>query len=327
MSAIVPFEFNQTAVALNRRRENSINQEAMIGKAGFPVLSIKGKVFTLVKDSVRKVLEREIEGEMIPRSSIDLAVLRANTKSRVFYGKSYVEGDSDGEKPKCFSNDGVAPDPQSAEKQAAKCAVCPHAVWGSKASTDGREAKGTACAPNIRLAVAAPDAPDTAFLLRVPPASRTSFSDAVKLVDVHGKDYNEVVFRVSFDKEAATPKLQFKPVGLLADDVLAKAKARFEDEVVVDIVGLTPAAAPAAAPAPTPQLPLTTYQGGDEEDDAPAPAPAPTPAPAPEPAKRTRAKATPAPAPAPKPPADDEDDAGGDDLVGSLNALLSGTDD
>ena len=330
MTAIIPFEFKAPAVALNRRRENSINRDAMLGVAGFPVLSIKGKVFTLVKDSERKVLTRVIDGEEEPISAISLAVVRANIKARVYYDKGYVEGESDGAKPKCFSNDGIAPDPSVAvaDRQAAKCQMCPHAVWGTKVSRDGQEAKGTACSPNIRLAVADPNAPDTVFLLRVPPASRTNFSDAVKLADAHDKDYNQVVFRVAFDKDAPSPKLTFRPTGILSDATAAAVAAKWEDPTVLDIVGTVGKETPALpAPAPAAPPPLAP---AEDEDDAPAlgaaaeePAPAPAPAPA---ARKTTRKATPAPAPAPAPAADDEDEGGGD-LLSSLSALLNSKDD
>ena len=100
MSAIVPFNFAAPAIAA-ARRVSKVNQDVMIGGAGFPVISIKGKVFTLVKDNERKVLTRKITDddgnvEEMPISSLNLVVARANVKSRVFYAGAYVEGDSDG---------------------------------------------------------------------------------------------------------------------------------------------------------------------------------------------------------------------------------------
>ena len=241
MSAIVPFNFAAPAIAAPRR-VSKINQDVMIGGAGFPVISIKGKVFTLVKDNERKVLTRKITDddgnvEEMPISSLNLVVARANVKSRVFYAGAYVEGDSDGAKPTCFSHDGVAPDPGADKPQAKNCQLCPHAVWGSKPAQPGAEAKGTACGVNTRLAVVDPKHPGTAFLLRVPAGSRMNFNDAVKLADVHGKDYNQVVMKISFDNEAPSPKLKFHPVGFPSDEVQVKLDALFEDQVVRDIVG------------------------------------------------------------------------------------------
>lgn len=340
MSAIVPFDFSAPAVALGRRRANSINADAVMGATGFPVLSIKGKVFALVKDSERKVLTRVIDGEEIPVSNLPLAVVRANTKARVFYGKSYVEGESDGTKPSCFSHDGVAPDPGAEQAQAKNCQLCPHAVWGSKLSADGQGGKGTACAVNTRLAVVDPAFPTTPFLLRVPAGSRSNFSDAVKLVDAHGKDYNEAVFRVSFDKDAPSPKLTFRPNGMLGDDVLAAVRALWNDPVVLDIVGVGPASAaplgaeevaaalaadaavieakrsakkPAALPAPAVTV--------DEDDVAAVLA-----APAPTKPKATKAEVAAVPAKAAVKPAPvDADDTS--DLLNGLRGLLGNKDD
>ena len=57
--AVNPFDFAVPAVA-QPRRNSKINAEVMSGGAKFPSLSIKGKVFTLVKDDSRKVLTRKI---------------------------------------------------------------------------------------------------------------------------------------------------------------------------------------------------------------------------------------------------------------------------
>lgn len=253
MSAIVPFNFAVPAVA-SARRVSKINQDVMTGGAGFPVISIKGKVFTLIKDNERKVLTRAITDEdgnveHMPIAALSLVVARANSKSRVYYAGAYVEGDSDGSKPTCFSHDGHAPDANADKPQAKNCQVCPHAVWGSKPAMPGMEAKGTACSVNTRIAVVDPKYPATAFLLRVPAGSRPAFNDAVKLADQHGKDYNQVVMKISFDNEAPSPKLKFQPVGFPSDEVQAKIDALFEDQVVRDIVGV---AQPRAADVPLP---------------------------------------------------------------------------
>lgn len=242
MSAIVPFNFAVPAVA-TARRVSKINQDVMTGGASFPVISIKGKVFTLIKDNERKVLTRAITDEdgnveHMPIAALSLVVARANSKSRVYYAGAYVEGDSDGAKPTCFSHDGLAPDANADKPQSNNCQICPHAVWGSKPAMPGMEAKGTACSVNTRIAVVDPKYPATAFLLRVPAGSRPAFNDAVKLADQHGKDYNQVVMKISFDNEAPSPKLKFQPVGFPSDEVQAKIDALFEAQVVRDIVGV-----------------------------------------------------------------------------------------
>lgn len=326
MSAIVAFDFNAPAVVQNQgRRVSAINQDAITGAgSGFPVLSIKGKNFTLVKDKERKVLTRKVvdddgNEEVVPISNLNLAVVRANARSRVFYAKTYVEGADDGTKPTCMSGDGKTPDANVDEPQSASCQTCPHAVWGT-----GQGGKGTACSVNTRLAVVDPKYPTTRFLLRVPAGSRANFNEQLRRVDAHGKDYNEAAFRVSFDPEAPTPKLVFELKGLLATDVAAQVAAAYDDPLTLDIVGLG-----AKASAPRAETPAPT----------PAPAPALSAPPAPAPARRPAVIdddedsgiGDPAPAPDTKPAATRVAKPAvvdnGDDLMSGLTALLGAKDD
>jgi len=332
MSAIIPFDFATPAAAVSRRRANSINADQIIGRAGFPVFSIKGKVFAIVKDNERRVLTRVIDDEEMPVQALSLTIVRANAKARVFYGKGYVEGDSDGAKPTCFSYDGVTPDATIDEPQHAKCQLCAHSQWGSKVSTDGGAGKGTACTVNTRLAVVDPKAPETVYLMRVPAGSRTNFSDAVKIADGHGKDYNEVVMRIGFDQEAPSPKLTFRPTGVLGDEAFAKIEALFDDPTVKDIVGVPSvrmaqevAAVTTVAPvtrqiaAPAKPAPLPVVVTDDEVETALA-APAKV-----VPAKVVPVKAKPAPVKATPAASDSASDAAG--LLSDLTSLIGATDD
>lgn len=118
----------------------------------FPVLSIKGKVFTLNKDGESTRLMRPDAPDEVLQS-IQLTVVRANPNARVFYADAYVEGaEGDATRPTCYSNDGKSPAADTRDRQCEKCALCPHAVWGT-----GNEGKGTACTVNTRLAVVAPE--------------------------------------------------------------------------------------------------------------------------------------------------------------------------
>lgn len=338
-TAVIPFNFAAPAVALAKKRESSLNSALMVGTAAaYPVLSIKGKMFTLVKDDTRKPLTRSVTNEdgsieQMPVTSLPLAIVHGNAKSRVFYLKGYSDGDSDGQSPTCYSHDGVAPDASADTPQAKKCQICPHAAWGSKVRNDGGEAKGTACAPRTRLAVADPNNPAAPFLLNLPPASRSNLSNAVKLIESHGKDFNEVAFRVSFDMEAPTPKLVFTPYGMLNDDALVKIRALRDDPVVAEIIGVAnprpddapapAAAAPAAAPAPAVK-PKATVVADDEIESALAGTPLAEPVKAKPKAEPAKPKAEPVKAKPAAPVTLDADAAG---LLSSLGDLLGSTDD
>jgi hypothetical protein len=263
MTAIIPFNFAAPAAPnLAKRRDDSANAAFMSAGPAYPVLSIKGKIFTMVKGDSRKALVRTLKdpttGEAVetPLASLTLAVVNGNPRARVYYLKGFTEGDDASQKPSCFSYDGAHPDAAARSPQAKSCAACPHAVWGSKVRTDNGEAKGTACVPRTRLAITDAAHPTVPFMLDLPPASHKSWRDAVSLIDAHGKIFDEVAFKVSFDLAAATPKLIFEPAGLLTAQAAAAVQAMKQDPLVADILGVpTPradaaAAAPAASPSP-----------------------------------------------------------------------------
>jgi hypothetical protein len=245
MSAIIPFDGSAKLPAYLSKPNPllaEINRDVVGAGPAFTVLSIKGKVFTLVRGSEKKVLTREIDGEEEAVQSLQVTVVRANTKSRVFYAKAYTEGESDGSKPTCFSHDGVAPDPSASDKQCKTCQGCPQNVWGVK---DG---KGTACSVNTRLAMVDPNNMGEPFLLRVPAASRAGYAEVCKAAAARNIPYNAMVLRMSFDKEAPAPKLVFKIAGLLDDATYEKVSALYEDDLTKGIVGVHEAAPALAAP-------------------------------------------------------------------------------
>jgi len=248
MSNIIPFTAGAKLPAYlqNRAALAVINSDVTNGSS-YPTLSIKGKVFTLSKDNQKKILTKADDPDEVLQS-INLVVIRANKNSRVFYAKAYNEDDSEGAKPTCQSSDGISPSAHVAAPQAAKCQLCPHAVWGSKAGDTG---KGTACSVNTRLAIADPDNVEEPWLLRVPAGSRSNFSDACKVADSRGLVYNCVVLKVGFDPTAPSPKLTFKPIGLVSDEAYEKVSKLYASDDVLEIVGLTERRH-VALPAPTP---------------------------------------------------------------------------
>ena len=315
--------------------------------SGFGVLSIKGKVFTLVKDKQKKVMMRLDEPDEVLQS-INLTVVRANKNARVFYAKAYSEDDAEGgasKMPDCYSGDGNAPAADAKDPQAKKCQLCPHAVWGT-----GNQGKGTACSVNTRLAVVDPDNVGEPLLLRVPAGSRANFADACKVADSRGLPYNSVVFKVGFDPAAPSPKLTFKPIGLAAEEAYAKISAMYESDEIKDIVGLLPHAPRAAAVEDdTPELTadeldaaLETKKAMDTAKAKAAAKPAPKPAPAEDitmddiddvvakpavVAEKPKAAPKAAAKPAAKAEPVKATSDSMDDLLGDLDALLGSTDD
>jgi hypothetical protein len=202
---------------------------------GFPIISIKGKVFATVRDGERHVLPNPKDPDS-PATSIEVVIIKTNKEpSKVFYAKGYQEG-GENIKPDCFSNDGLAPDASVENPQAKKCALCPHNQWGAKVGENGK--KGKACGDSIRIAVAQPDLINDPYLLRVPAASIKPLREYVSGVEKRGVAVPMLLTRIGFDMEAPTPKLTFKGMGFLdASTVQAVTEARNSD-VVANILGV-----------------------------------------------------------------------------------------
>jgi hypothetical protein len=238
MSNIIPFDSGNLPAYLRSAEAAGINDDLTAhASSGFPVLSIKGKTFSVSRGGERTVLMNPKDPDSVA-SSLELVILKANKgTSKVFYIKGYVEG-GEATKPDCFSNEGTKPDASVEKPQSKSCAVCPKAQWGSKISDDGR--KGKACQDSVRIAVAAADAINDPMLLRVPPASIKALGEFGDLLKKRGGGklaYNMVVTRVGFVAEEASPKLTFKPVGMLSDEAYTLVKDTVESDTVQSILG------------------------------------------------------------------------------------------
>ena len=206
---------------------------ANVGGGGFPVMSIKGKVFALVKGGERETLMNPNDTDEVA-TSINVVTLKANSGlSKVWYAKNFVEG-SDA-KPDCFSHDGVAPDPSVESPQSKKCSICPKNQWGSKVSEDGKKMK--ACADSRRLAIANPDELDDPILLRAPAATLKPLAEYGESLAKRGVPYNAVVTKIGFDREAASPKLTFKAISFVSEEQFAQIQNVVDEDTVASILG------------------------------------------------------------------------------------------
>lgn len=291
---IIPFESGSLPAYL--RNAPKVTNEDLTAHAGtgFPIISIKGKVFTVSRDGEKQVLPNPKDPES-PASNIDMVLVKANKgTSKVWYANGYVEG-SDA-KPDCFSNDGVRPDPSATNKQAASCAACPKNVWGTKISSEGGQRKGKACADSVRIAVSTPDQINDPYFIRVPAASIRNLGEYGKMLAKRGVSYQMVVTKIGFDPASPTPTLTFKPVGFLPEADYEKVKEVAADDVVQAILGTTigdadpsgtpePAAEEAAAvvekakaapkPSPKPKVtPTEVVEAVAAAEEAPAAKPA-----------------------------------------------------
>jgi hypothetical protein len=293
---IIPFDSGSNLPAFLKKVDVADLNSDLTAHAGsgFPVISIKGKVFAVVRDGDREIQMNPKDPDSAA-TSLNVVLLKANKgTSKVFYIKGYDKDTSEGQKPDCYSNDGVEPAADSQNKQAKKCATCPHNQWGSRVSEKGAT-KGKACADAVRMAVAPAGQINDAMLLRVPPASIKALGEYGQMLAKRGVGYNMVVTKVGFDVQAESPKLTFSAVGLLDDEGFAEVQEIAASDVVSNILGssvMAAVAAEAAAPAEE-----------TVEEEAPAPKPVAKPKPAAKPVVEEAEEEVPAPKPAAKPKA------------------------
>ena len=293
--------------------------------AGFPSMSIKGKVFTLVRGDERTLLMNPNDPDS-PASTIEVIILKANPKnSKTFYAEAYVDG-SDA-KPTCQSSDGIKPDADAADPQAKTCAACPKNVWGSRIGDNGT--KGKACQDNARIAIAAPDAINDPMLLRIPPATLKPLSEYGAALQKRGVPYNAVVTKLGFDHTQATPKLTFKAVNYVTAEQFAEVQAQVDSDVVQQIVGLQPM--PSRGPDDGFEMPAGTPPAAAEPPKAAPAKPAPKAAPAKAPAKPKAPVEEVIPEPEVEAVSSDvaaaANDDGDDGLLGDIDKMLGALDD
>lgn len=233
MTSIVPFEQGLPSYLTTVSKEELNSDLLSHASKGFPIISIKGKIFTVSRDGSKQVIPNPKDPNS-PANRIEMVIVKANKgTSKVWYANGYVDG-SDA-KPDCFSNDGVRPDAGVDRPQSKTCGTCPKNEWGSKISNEGKRSK--ACGDSVRIAVATPGMVDDPYFIRVPAASIRNLGDLGKTLAKRGVSYQMVVTEIGFDPTAATPLLTFKPVGFLDEVTYNKVKEVAEGDVVQNILG------------------------------------------------------------------------------------------
>ena len=206
-----------------------------VSAGGFPVVSIKGKVFHVQRGDERTLITKGNDDE--PASSLEAVIVAVNpNKSKVFYDSGYEEGSV--AKPTCYSNDGIAPAADAEDPQANKCAVCPHNQWGSRITDNG--GKGKACADSMRLAIAPPGQLNDPMLLRVPAASLKTLGQYGAQLAKRGVEPQHVVTRIGFDYTVAHPALTFKAIRFVEEDEMQEIESVLheESETIENITGV-----------------------------------------------------------------------------------------
>lgn len=275
--------------------------KALAGGGGGLRISIKGGVFRMLND-----------GEEIARNddrAMNVVIVRSSPdNARQYYEGEYVDGEATA--PTCWSSNGVTPEAEVKNKQAASCATCPQNVAGS-GNGDSR-----ACRFKRDLAVVLDgDLDGKVFKLSLPatslfgkPENNVMPLQAYgKLLVQHNLPVNAVVTEMRFDTSVTQPKLGFKAARYLSKDEYELVKQQGETPEAIaatkttafqqdsgksalDIPGApaegaavtakTSVAAPAPAVVATPAVTEAAAPAPKRARSKPAAAPAAAPAPA-----------------------------------------------
>ena len=209
---------------------------AAVTVGGFPVISIKGKVFHIQRGDERELVTKTGTDDE-PASALEVVILSVNpNKSKVFYNSGFVEGSV--AKPTCYSNDGIAPASDAEEPQSKKCNVCPHNQWGSRITENG--GKGKACGDSMRLCVAPAGMINDPMLLRVPAATLKTLGQYGSQLAKRGVEPQYVVTKVGFDYNVAHPALTFKAMRFVEEEELTTVESTLTDEadIIDQITGV-----------------------------------------------------------------------------------------
>ena len=274
-------------------------------KPSFASITFKGKVWGIRhRGQTQQLLTRDpTTGQVIAIPYIDIIIVKSATAiSKTFYIDKYKEGDY--RQPDCWSTNGQVPDPAAPRKQSVTCKGCQWDAFGSRTMDDGR--KGKACADNKRIAVVpAADLKNEAFggpmLIKLPPSSFAGLSELEVQLHMQGYTYFALIMRLTFDHQAAFPKIVFTPIGVLNDYQMQEVLNLQQSETVERILNeeVFEVAADPEQPTPDQLRPVQTQQP-PEPQPQPQPQPVyPQPSPQPPPTAFT---ATPPPQqPAPQP--------------------------
>lgn len=208
--------------------------------ATFPVLSLNGKKFTVIRGDEKKVVMNPLDPSSTAQYINVVLVRVPKFTAKSYYSGTYSADNEESQTPICFSSTGIIPDDAATQPQCTDCKQCPKNAWGSAVDAKGLSGKGKACRDAVRLAVAPVDNPKDSMLLRVPPTSIRALGNYGSELTKHNVPYMAVVTQISFDPNEVAQKLVFKAVGFLNEAQFKEVVALQDDDTVKAITGETP---------------------------------------------------------------------------------------
>ena len=310
--SLIPLEGTAPRSLAGRQRSGMLDAARSGVQSSFAVVTYKGRSWRL-KFRGEVQLVRDAANRPMPDLDVVIVGVAPNV-SKIYYEKSYVEGDDN--PPDCYSLDGIAPDANVPKRQNPTCGNCPKNAWGSRVTDAGKRAK--ACQDSRRIALVplgdiANESLGGPMLLRIPPTSLPNLANYADFLQRKGADLPWVGTRLSFDENVAYPKIQFSALGFLDDEQADQVAVALENPLIERM--LTDAAPTVSAPAPaaepdlgkpprrlasgnpgnpgggfeqprSPNLPPQRQPEPDEEQEEQEETEQPPPPPAPEPPQR-----------------------------------------
>lgn len=207
----------------------------------FPIMSIKGKTFTLKMGGK----EMPFVNQGMPTPIEVIMVNSSPYTNKAFYINGYDGMSTDA--PDCWSNDGIYPDASipAPLKQNPTCNGCRWNKFGTARSNDpGVGGKGKACSDSRRIALAFPQdlIPNQVgpIALRLPVTSLPNLKNFVDYIAQAGFPPNGIVTRMIFDHLAAFPRVMFQFVRPLTEQEEDLSYALEEDERTTRILAAPP---------------------------------------------------------------------------------------
>jgi len=237
----------------------------LAGRTGVKRIVPKNGIF-------RKVVGGEEMGKV--KGDLNVVVVNASPKvGRIFYAKQW-SADAEPTAPDCFSNDGVAPDAGSANKQSDRCDSCEQNIKGSGMGNS------KACRYSRRIAVVLEEDFGTSIegsVYQMNLSSKSLFGDSVgdnthpfesytKYLSNNGKSLDYVVTQLSFNEDNDNQSILFTPTRFINKGeyaVTSKAAALPETQ---KLVVMTPYQADTSGRAPKLEAPKPLGKAFEEED-------------------------------------------------------------
>jgi len=217
-----------------------------------------------IQANINGTFKRIVNGEQVGnavRGDIKVIILNAlPSPSRQYYADKY-DPSKEATLPNCWSNDGVAPEANAPDKQAASCMNCDQNIKGSG------ENGNKACRYVRRIAVMLENDPSgDIYQFNIPAKSLFGkgtgnvhpFESYTRYITSNNEALDNIVTKISFDAEASTMELNFSADRIITDDeyeLVKEARSKPEFSMYVrmtaaqtDKVVKVPAAARAEEP-------------------------------------------------------------------------------